>query len=307
MQLLIFLDVRVLFNWYPLRRLIFGLGIIFFTLNSYGTTISEDEIKELAARVNSQIAGVELFGGVVGRKVISIGRQIIHQYDVPEDWQPFPDAKLAIISEAKNSGMADYYFNQRINVSYAYFKKNSAPIWIRVKSREYSPINFELGQYTSIKGHPKSKGIDFKIRPPKDWLVQEGNGPNVVRKFTYKNYGFTIVTKHMPTFMSRSKAKATLSDDSFIGELTGELCPSIKRKSEDLVTIASYPAVRASFLCPQELNGIKIDMFMVSWLIFLEDKVVILGGVGFNEIEFQELKKLYSLVAVSSSFPERFN
>ena len=118
------------------------------------------------------------------------------------------------------------------------------------------------------------------------------------------------MTKEAPTFFSKSEARNEFSDFDglFSDDLLGE-CGRLSGRmiSNSLVTIGSYPAVEAEYVCLQEIAGVKFELFTVSWIIFFEDKVVMLMGMGGNEVEFQELKKLYSLVAVTSSFPERFN
>ena len=291
-------------------KVVLGLTLVTLPINSYCTTLTEDDIKKIAAQSSVQMKGVEMGLGVTGRQVISMGRNLVFQYDVPDDWQPHPNARRDIISNSKKTGSAERWFNEKIDISFVYFKKNSAPVMIRIESGEYSSINFDLGEYISIKNHPKSKSINFKIQPPKDWLVEEGNGPNTVTKFTYKGNTFSVMTKEAPTFFSKSEARQEFSDFDgiFSDDLLGE-CGRLSGRmiSNSLVTIGSYPAVEAEYVCLQEIAGVKFELFTVSWIIFFEDKVVMLMGMGGNEVEFQELKKLYSLVAVTSSFPERFN
>jgi len=300
------------FPWFSgsISKSIVILLAIFIAINSYGTTLTEDDIKKIAAQTSGQMSGVDMGSGAIGRKSISIGRHIFYQYDVPDDWQILPNAKQAIISNSKKTGSAERWFNEKIDISFVYFKKNSAPLMIDIRYREYSPFNFDLGDYISIKNHPKSKSINFKIQPPKDWLVEEGNGPNTVMKFTYKGNTFSVMTKEAPTFFSKSEARKEWSDldESYFDNILRE-CGRLPGRmiSNNLVTIGSYPALETEYVCPNEIAGLKFELFTVSWMIFFEDKVVMLMGMGGNEVEFQELKKLYSLVAVTSSFPERFN
>ena len=302
-------SVFLWFSGYISKSIVIFLAI-FIAINSYGTTLTEDDIKKIAAQASVQMSGVDMGSGAIGRQTISVGRHIFHQYDVPDDWQILPNAKQAIISNSKNSGSAKRWFTERIDVSYQYFKKNSAPLMIDIRYREYSPFNFDLGDYISIKNHPKSKSINFKIQPPKDWLVEEGNGPNTVTKFTYEGNTFSVMTKEAPTFFSKSEARKEWSDldGSYFDDILRDcgLLPG-RMISNSLVTIGSYPALEAEYVCPQEIAGLKYEMFTVSWMIFFEDKVVMLMGMGVNEVEFQELKKLYLLVAATGSFPERFN
>ena len=287
------------------------ISLIFTATNSYGTTLTEEDIKKIAAQSSVEIKGIDFGAGAIGRQAISVGRNIVFQYDVPDDWHPYPDAKQAVISNSKNSGSAKLWFTERIDVSYQYFKKNSAPLTIHIKYWEYAPFNFDLGDYISIKNLPKSKSINFKIKPPKDWLVEEGNGPNTVTKFTYKGNTFSVMTKEGPTFFSRSEAREQLSDldGSYFDDIVQDSCGGLSGRmvSNSTVTIGSYPTVEVVYVCPKEIVGVKLELFTVSWTIFFEDKLVSLMGMASNEVEFQELKKLYSLVAATGSFPEQFN
>jgi hypothetical protein len=290
-------------------KVVLGLTLVTLPINAYCTTLTEDDIKKIAAQSSVQMKGVEMGLGVTGRQVISMGRNLVFQYDVPDDWQPHPNARRDIISNSKKTGSAERWFNEKIDISFVYFKKNSAPVMIRIESGEYSSINFDLGEYISIKNHPKSKDINFKIKPPKDWLVEEGNGPNVVKKFTHKNKTFSILTKDGPTFATRSFYKELYSDDSTVRDFAEGTLPCTPGKliDFDLVTVGLHPAVKVEFACDKEMMGIQVTYFAIAWNIFYEDKMVMLMGMGFNEVEFVELKKLYSIVAVTASFPEQFN
>lgn len=300
---------QIAYSAFYMLSLVFTV-VLFVSTYSHGSTVSDEKLKDIAREASIQMAGVDIGNGIVGRRVTAIGRTLMFQYDVVEDWQPFDGARNALISALKESGRGDFYFKQSVNLKYVYFKKESAPITVTINPQEFSPVTFELSDYISIRGHPKSKGINFKIQPPKDWLVEEGNGPNTVTKFTYKGNTFSVMTKEAPTFFSKSEARKEFSDFDglFSDDLLGE-CGRLSGRmiSNSLVTIASYPAVEAEYVCLQEIAGVKFELFTVSWMIFFEDKVVMLMGMGGNEVEFQELKKLYSLVAVTSSFPERFN
>ena len=65
---------------------------------------------------------------------------------------------------------------------------SSAPL--KVKHQELSPVSFDLGEAIDLAGHEKAKGMAFNIRPPMDWKVEEGSGPNVVKKFSSDSGAF---------------------------------------------------------------------------------------------------------------------
>tara|TARA_B110000503_G_C6813741_1_gene276055 strand:- start:145 stop:456 length:312 start_codon:yes stop_codon:yes gene_type:complete len=99
--------------------------------------------------------------------------------------------------------------------------------------------------------------------------------------------------------------KSSLKD--FVEDAVLTSCHSPELISYDLVTVGLHPAVNVEYVCDREMMGNKVTQFVIVWNIFYEDKIVILMGMGSNKREFRELKKLYSIVAVTTSFPEQFN
>ena len=294
-------------DFYRIPYLAFVLFIISMSISSYGQNVTQKTINDMAAQANSQIKGVDV-GGATGRSVIAVGRNLMFQYDVIDGWQPYKGAKETLISSIKESGLGDFYYKESITVTYAYHTKNRPPTLITIKPHEFSSIIFELDEYISIKGHPKSKGVDLRIKPPKGWLVEEANGPNIVKKFTYKGATFSITTKDSDTFVTRSGYKERYSDESRIKDLAESSIPCTSGKLIDygLVTVGLHPAVKVEVMCDEEIAGTKITYYSIAWGILYEDKFVLLMGMG-NQTESEELKKLYTMVAVTTSFPEQFN
>lgn len=286
--------------------------VVIFSISThiYGSTVSEGELKDIANDASLQMEGVDLGGGIVGRRIIAVGRNLMFQYDVPEDWQLYEYAKEYLISTLKESGQGDFYFKESITLTYFYLKINSLPITIIINPHELSSVGLELGEYISIKDHKKSKDINLRIRPPKDWVVKEGSGPNVVKKFVKEGLSFTIITKENLTFMTRHEYRAIYSDEKELRDFAksvGSGCSEYEVKSSVLVTVGLYPAVNVESSCIKETMGKKIKIISIGWTIFYEDKIVMLAGNGFNMAEFEDLKKLYLLVAASIVFPEQFN
>jgi hypothetical protein len=294
--------------YYRIARSVFAIILISTPLHSDSSTISETKLKEFAEDASLQIEGVNFGGGVVGRQAIAVGRNLVFQYDVPEDWRPYEDAKDILISTLKESGQGDFYFKESIVVSYAYIKKNSAPTVITLKPQELSSVTLQLDDYVSINGHLKSKGINLRIRPPKGWTVEEGNSPNVVKKFVNKGRVFVIITKDAATFFSRSAYREMYSDEASIRDFAKSVnCAGGELVDYALVTVGMHPGIQLESKCPKEIIGKKYVIPQISWSIFYEDKTVLLMGMGSNNVEFGELKNLYSMVAATTSFPEQFN
>lgn len=173
-----------------------------------------------------------------------------------------------------------------------------------ITTGEYSSVSFELGDYVSIKDHPKSQGVNFRLRPPKRWLIYEGEVGGNVYRFWDKQGTVVVGVGDMPTFRTRANYREYYSDDSKISAVAEDLLPCTSGKLIDfgLVTIGRHPAIKLEYACNSEINGTYIDSFSIHWVILYEDKTVSLMGMGVNKVEFQELKKLYNEIARTALF-----
>jgi hypothetical protein len=115
----------------------------------------------------------------------------------------------------------------------------------------------------------------------------------------------------LETFFSRSTHRSMYSDKSslkdFVEDAVLTSCHSQELIFYDLVTVGLHPADNVKNVCDRGMMGKKVTQFILIWNIFYEDKMGILMGMGSNKREFRELKKLYSIVAVTTSFPKQFN
>ena len=76
----------------------------------------------------------------------------------------------------------------------------------------------------------------------------------------------------------------------------------------DAVTLNTYPAVTHEYICKLEQSGIQIEAANKTWTIFYEDKMIILQGSSARSgPEFEQLKKLFTMVSITAYFPEQFN
>ena len=71
-----------------------------------GQVLSDKDIKSYAEKLNQDNTGIVIDPktGVKGRGVISIGRKIIFQYDVPDEWYPFDDIKQIVVKGILDNG-----------------------------------------------------------------------------------------------------------------------------------------------------------------------------------------------------------
>ena len=103
-----------------------------------------------------------------------------------------------------------------------------------------------LGEYLSIKDHPKAKDVNLKLRVPIGWEVREGDRPNIVKKFVRDLNMYTIIIKENITFFSRKQSKELLEDENYLDELVQESSSFLKHSEvidKSTITIDTYPPV----------------------------------------------------------------
>jgi hypothetical protein len=295
-------------------KFILALTICFISATSYSQSYSEIEIKKLAGQVNKQIKGVDLGNGIRAKGCLSLGRTLIYQYDVPEHWEAPYNIKEEIIANLKTSGTAKTYFLNNIDVVFYYYKGNSLIKKVSVKSNEFSTFNFKLGEYISIKDHPKSKDVNLKIKAPVGWEVKEGNMPNIVMKFTHGRNTYMILIQENITFFSRNQMRETLQEGDFIEEyikaLFNDETSFLKKPqliNQSVVTVNNYPSIQFKAKGQKEHLGLTFDAAIQCWVVFYEDKIINLQAWGLDNQEFKALEQVFLLITNSVIFPEQFD
>jgi len=284
--------------------------IYFFSSSAFSQTFSETDINKLAVKVNRQIKGVDIGNGIKAKGCLSLGRTLIYQYEVPDYWEAPSNIKEEIISNLKTAGAAKTYFLQNIDVDFYYYKGNSLVKKVSVKSTEFSTFNFQLGEYISIKDHPKAKEVNLKIKVPIDWEVKEGDRPNIVKKFVNEGNTYLILIKDNVTFFSRKQMRESLQEDNFVKEFVQEASSFLKSPKvidQSVVTIDTYPAVQFMVKGKMERSGLTFPVIMKCWVVFYEDKIIFLQAMGIDNPEFRALEQLYALITNSVIFPEQYN
>jgi hypothetical protein len=288
----------------------FLIKFLLFVNTSYCQTFSESDIKKLSHRVNRQIKGVVLGDGIKVRGCISLGRTLIYQYDVTENWTAPNNIKDEIISNLKTSGDAKTFFSQNIDVNFYYYKGNSISKKVSIKSNEFSIFNFPLGEYISINNHPKAKGVNLKIKAPVGWEVKEGNRPNIVKMFVNDGNTYLILIKNNVTFYSRKQIQDMFKEEKNMKEFVQEASSFLKNPQiidHSIVTIDNYTAVQFKVKGKIERTGIIFSVIFKSWVVFYEDKIVFFQSVGTDNDEFKSLEKVYAQITNSIIFPDQYN
>ncbi len=291
-------------------RFILLLIIALISLDSFCQSISEADIEKLAEQVNQQIKGVDIGAGITARGCFSKGRTLIYQYNVPESWEAPKNIKEEVILNLKTTTAAKTYFLYNIDVEFYYYKGKTLTEKVSVKSNEFSTFNYELGEYLSIKDHPKAKEVNLKVKVPVGWDVKEGDRPNIVKKFVNESNTYLILIKDNMTFYSRNESKELLQDENFVKEFVTESSSFLNNPEvldQSVMTLDTYPTVQFKVKGTMERSGMTISMIMKFWFVFYEDKTVMFQAGGLDNVEFKSLEQLYSSITNSVIFPEQYN
>jgi hypothetical protein len=290
-------------------RILFTILLSCFYSISFPQSYSENDIKTLAQQINDKLKGTDIGNGITVRGCYAFERTLVYLYNVTDQWYPSRNMKEDLIANFKKGGISDLYFNNEINVDFQYYYENKLRTRITIKSNEFSNLNFSLGDYISLKGHPDAKGVDMKIKIPLGWKIAEGDRPNIIKTFAYKGNTYLIIIKDNATFFSRNEIRKTLTPD-YIKEFISESSTYFKNAETvnyQIVTLDSYPTLEFTIKGNKEISGYDLKMIMKTWVIFYEDKIILLQCVGLDGKEFNTLEPLYNLITNSVIFPEQYN
>ncbi len=282
----------------------------FFSLPAFSQTYYETDINRLAVQVNRKIMGSAIGNVIKAKGCRSLGHTLIYQYEVPDYWETPNNIKEKVISNLKTAGVAKTYFLQNMDVDFHYYKGNALTKKVSVTSNEFSTSNFQLGEYISIKGHQKAKGVNLKIKVPIGWEVKEGDRPNIVKKFVKDGNAYLILIKDGVTFYSRKQIREIFQHNNFEKELVKEVSSLLKSPQvidQSIVTIDTYPAVQFMVKGKMERSGLTLPVIMMGWVIFYEDKMILLQAIEIDNPEFRVLEQLYSQITNSVIFPEQYD
>jgi hypothetical protein len=289
-------------------RIIFSIILICFYSISFSQSFSDNDIKKLALKINDELKGTEIGKGITVRGCYSFNRTLVYLYDVRDDWYPTQNMKEDLIANFKEGGISELYYTNEINVDFQYYCGNKLKKRITIESNEFSNLNFSLGDYISIKEHPKDKEVGLKLRQPIGWKLEESEIPGIIKMFVYKTNTYLVIIKDNATFFSRNEAKQMLTSE-YISEFISESSSSFKNVetlNSQIVTVGTYPTLEFSIRGVKEVSGYDIKMIMKCWVIFYEDKIVLLQCIGLDGKEFKTLESLFNLITNSVIFPEQY-
>ena len=276
----------------------------------YTQSLSLEKIQKMAQKVTSQsIKNVDV-NGITFRNCFAVGRTLVYEYEVPPNWYPTINMKDQLIENLKKNGSTNIYLKNAISLDFNYYKGKSLVKKISIKDVDFSTFNFQLGEYISIKDHPKAKGVNLQIKMPIGWEVEEGVLPNTVKKFLNKGNTYSILIKDNVTFFSRKQIREMLQNENFVKEFVENECAFFNTPivlEQSVVSINNYPAIRFLVKGKMEQQGLTVTIIMKNWVVFYEDKKIYLAGGGIDNPEFGALEQVYSMITNSVIFPDQYN
>lgn len=136
--------------------------------------------------------------------------------------------------------------------------------------------------YAYFHNHPKTNGIDFKVRIPKNWKIEEGNRPHIVAKITNDDLStFLIIINKSSTFISRNMAKQIYTEGGIEQYLFEEYRTRFyytELLDTTDVYIDSYPTRQSVFYNIKDVlygsKTIKLECIDTVWTMFYEDSLI---------------------------------
>ena len=272
-----------------MKRIVKDITVIFsflFCLNLLSQTLSLNEIKKISNTINKEIKGVIIdpSSGLKGRGVSSIGRKIIFQYDVPNNWFPFDDQKKRLTTNLIETGNSKMWVKGKVDLGYLYFKNDEL---IYSTYIDWEELGFKLGDYLDLTNHPKSNGLEFKLKKPLGWDVKEGDGPHIVKKFTSDKKVYLIYVKETGQFFTKEEVREFFQNEKDRKEFLIEFGKGggMNFKTSKVVTIETYPFLYTNGTIQQERMGIEIKGKVHVWVGFIEDQLIYFMGSSYSEEE----------------------
>lgn len=194
----------------------------------------------------------------------------------------------------------------RINILFLTF---FIVLQVKAQDRNMSIYDIDnlLGDYINIKNHPKSLGVNLKIRPPLRWTIKEGDRPHIVKKFVKGNgefFGITIT--ELPTFNTKDETRLLMSNVDFEQAILDEfkILDDVKVTERDLIVIDNYPALEFTLEGFYKMDGEQILLIFKFWIINYEDKSIKLTGTATDNPK--NLDPVYDLIFNSIIFPDQY-
>ena len=260
---------------------------LIYNLSLYGQTFTEKKIQTLSENLNKEFKGVVVdpSSGVKGRGVYSLGRKLIFQYDVPEDWGFFDDGREILLNNIFENGNNKLYVDGEIDLGYQYFKDNRM---IKSVFIQWEELRFKLGEYLDLTNHPKSNGLEYKIKKPLGWKIKEGNGPHIVKTFSSDDKIYMIYINETGQFFSKKEVREFFENGTDREEFINEFGKNggYDFKTNKVVTIENHPFIYVNGTIKKERMGVTVNGKVHLWISFIEDQFIYFMGSSYSDGDY---------------------
>jgi len=181
------------------------------------------------------------------------------------------------------------------------------PTFLRIPSEEF--LQGHTRSFDSA-GHPKSKGINFKISYPASWKAKEGERPNVIVKFLSENgrgLESVLLAVELPVSEREKITEADIQDLFSEGTLKLLLGGGARYISSTRIKLDGLPGAMVRY----EREGQRLDVVMqtrnLSFITLYKNKLIYIdcGVAALKEnaqgldARFKRLEPLFKLIANS--------
>lgn len=183
--------------------------------------------------------------------------------------------------------------------------------YINFPSKEITDGYFE---YFNTKGHPKSTGLEIKLKFPITYKNEEGQRPHVVQRFNEFEGHFG--TKSTLTINEIPKSEGTfdaLKNPGLVNEKDIlEICldDGAKLRSFEIIKIDGIPFAAVESIITKTSAVGEIEMISLSYTTIFRNRVIILSFAtqvkSGSEEHFQNNKLLYQTIASSMIFIDQW-
>lgn len=163
--------------------------------------------------------------------------------------------------------------------------------------------------FAVFKGHPKAKGLDFKVKVPNGWLLEEGTRPNVVCKLMRGQSSFMIIIRHNITFLSRNQGREFLDSEEFT---EGYLESSERLIEQKIVSVSNtivdtYPAKLFEMQYKMHIPMVNqmYDFQSYFWAVCYEDLLISIQATALKK-DFQNLSYRFHDILQNIVFLEHY-
>jgi hypothetical protein len=170
----------------------------------------------------------------------------------------------------------------------------------------------QLGEYYDSNGHPKAKGLNFKIKKPLGFEQNEADRPNIVQKWEKsktnndKYVAFMIIVKKLDSEMrgfSKKEWTNFLKNEGGIDMLASEFKNT---SNKNFLVVDNYPAAIFDTSYEVERLNFKFLIYFSQITVFVEDYSFVMQLQSLKKSNLEKNKKLFYLLANSVIFPNQY-